>query len=252
MKINILLLSVAIIFAFGIAGGVYWWLNRPQVITFSDDSKLTLLGADYGKRHAVPGHKLPSATASSGAATGAAACRSGSSSFTTPGDTLVVWVRAKYDSPTNQPNPPTYGFLTSQSHNFQFYVYDKAGTACAYGSSRTMSGNQRGDDILAVQFDSFPRREGKLYLRAQESGSGGQEMADEKFIVSNPATKQSFEKWTAEPMPDRQTDGDLAMTLTKLVAGAALPYARNQDNPDDAMNKGVRVECHLERNGKPV
>jgi hypothetical protein len=115
-----------------------------------------------------------------------------------------------------------------------------------------MTGQQRGDDVLAILFDSFPRREAKLYVRAQESYSGGNEMADDNFLVANPAAGKSFAKWTPEPMPDRQTDGDLAMTLTKLVSGAAMPYARNQDNPDDAMNKGVQVAYHVERAGKPV
>ena len=243
MKMKILLLSVAIVFAIGLAAGAYWWLSRPQVITFSDDSKLTLLGAEYGKRHAVPGHKLPPAPARTGAATGGAARRGGSSSFNTPGDTLVVWVRAKYDYTPNQPN---------QFHNFQFYVYDPAGTACAYGSSRNVSGNQRGDDVLAVQFDAFPRREGKLYLRVQENYSSGQEMADEKFVISNPAAKKSFEKWIPEPLPVTTKDDDLSVTLTKLVAGANMSYQRNQDNPDDAMNKAVQVAYHVERAGKPV
>ena len=245
MKLKILLLSVAIIFAVGIAGGAYWWLSRPQVITFSDDSKLTLLGVDYGKRHAVPGGKLPKAPARTGAATAAGARRGGGSSFTTPSDTLVVWVRAKYDYTPNQPNQ------ANQYHGFQFYVYDPAGTACANASSRNVSGNQRGDDILAIQFNAFPRREGKLYLRAQESYSGGQEMADDKFVINNPAAAKSFAKWTPEPMPDRQSDGDLAITLTKLVSGADMPYKRNQDNPDDAMNKGVQVAYRVERAGKP-
>ena len=53
-------------------------------------------------------------------------------------------------------------------------------------------------------------------------------------------------------LANKQTDGDLAMTLTKLVAGADMPYQRNQDNPDDAMNKGVQVAFHVERNGKPA
>ena len=253
MKTKILVLSVAILLAIGIAGGMYWWLNRPQVITFGDDSKLTLLGVDYGKRHAVPGHKLPPAPASSGAATGAAARRVGSSSFTTPGDALVVWVRAKYEHAPNPPNPPNQPqFQLNQVRNFQFFVYDKSGTACVYGSSRNMSGNQRGDDILAIQFDAFPRRESKLFLRVQESGSGGQEMADEKFVVSNPAAKKSFEKWTPEPLPLAAKADDLTVTLTKLVSGAAMTYQRNQDDADDAMNKGVKVAYQVERSGKHV
>src|ERR1035438_1133959 len=115
-----------------------------------------------------------------------------------------------------------------------------------------MNGNQRGDDILAVQFDSFPRREGKLYLRVQENYSGGQEVADEKFVISNPAARKSFEKWTPEPLPATTKADDLTVTLTKLVSGAAMSYQRNQDDADDAMNKRVQVAYQVERAGKHV
>ncbi len=243
MKTKIVIGSVLFILIIGLAGGAYWWVSRPQVITFSDDSKLTLVKVDYGKRHTPPAATKPAAGAR-GAARG--------NSFTTANDALVVWVRAKYDSTPNQPNQPAGRILPNQYHNFQFYVYDKAGTACAYGSSRNFSGNQRGDDMLAVQFDAFPRREGKLYLRAQENGNGNQETADGKFIISNPAAKKSFAKWTPEPLPSTKEDGDLSVTLTKLAAGAAMPYQRNQDDPDDAMNKGVQAVFHVERDGKRV
>ncbi len=251
MKTKIVQLSVAIILALGIAGGVYWWSSRPQVITFSDDSQLTLLGVDYGKRHAVPGGKLPKATARPATAAtrgrvAASGVRTGNGSFQTPEDTLVLWVRAKYDYAPNQPGQP------SQFHNFQFYVYDPADTACGQSASRNVSGNQQGDDILALLFNAFPRREGKVVLRAMENYSGGQEMAEGTFTVPNPAAKKSFTKWTADPLPSTKEDGDLAMTLTKLVAGADMPYQRNSDNPDDAMNKGVQVAYHVERAGQKV
>ena len=42
------------------------------------------------------------------------------------------------------------------------------------------------------------------------------------------------------------------MTLTKLVSGADLPYPRDQDDPDDVINKGVQVAYRVERGGKPV
>ena len=119
-------------------------------------------------------------------------------------------------------------------------------------SSLNLTGNQSGDDVLAIQFDSFPHREGKLVLRAQENVSGSTEMADNAFLLNNPAAGKTFPTWTAEPLPDKQTDGDLAMTLTKLISGATTPYRRNQDDPDDAMNKGVQVAYRVERNGKPV
>jgi hypothetical protein len=236
MKTKILLGSVAIILILGLAAGAFWWLSRPQVITFSDDSKLTLLGADYGKRHAVPGGKLPPAPATP-AGRGRVAVRR---SFTTTTDALVVWARAKYD------------YSPNQYPSFQLAVYDKAGTACAQAYGSIASGNRDGDDIISFQFDAFPRREGKLYLRAQESGNGPQETADGKFIISNPAAKKSFEKWMAEPLPVTTKDDNLSVTLTKLVSGAAMPYQRNQDNPDDAMNKGVQVGYRVERAGKRV
>jgi hypothetical protein len=236
MKTKLLIGSVCFLLVIGLAGGAYWWLSRPQVITFSDDSQLTLLGAEYGKRHTVPGGKLPPAPATP-AGRGRGAVRR---SFTTTTDTLVVWARAKYDySPT-------------QNLNFQLAVYDQAGTACAQAYGSLASGNRSGDDIFTFQFDAFPRREVKLYLRAQENGNGSQETADGKFIIPNPAAKKSFEKWTPEPLPSTRKDGDLSLTLTKLIAGADMPYQRNQDDPDDAMNKGVQVAYHVERAGKPV
>jgi hypothetical protein len=250
MKAKILIGSVVSVLVIGLAGGAYWWLNRPQAITFSDGSKLTLLGVEYGKRHALPGGKLPPGSPrivwTVGPEVNAFSPLSGNGSFTTFNDMLVVWVRAKYDCTTNQPGQP------SQYRSFQLSVYDKDGTARGGGASPNRSDSPQGDDILAILFDAFPRREGKLYLRGQESGSGGRKISDEKFVVSNPAAKKSFAKWTPEPMPDRQTNGDWAMTLTKLVAGVNRPYQTNSDNPADARNKGVQVTFHAERAGKRV
>jgi hypothetical protein len=236
MKIKILLWSVFLILIIGLAACAYWWMSRPQVITFSDDAKVTLLAVQYGKHHAPP-----TAKAAAKPPAGAAARRGGASSFTTPTDTLVLWVRQQYDASGNQ------------SHSFQYYVYDKAGTACVQTYGRNYSGgNQRGNDIVAVQLDAFPRRQGKFVVRVQEQGNGGQEMADEKFVISNPAAGKSYAKWTPEPLPSTKEDADVSVTLTKLVAGANMPYQRDSDNPDDAVNKGVQVAFHVERAGKHV
>jgi hypothetical protein len=231
MKTKILLLSVVSILIIGIAAAAVWWFRRPQVITFSDDAKLTLVKVEYGKRHAPP--PAAKAAAARGSARG--------NSFTTDKDTLVIWVRQQYDASGNQ------------YHNFQYYVYDEADTACVQTFGRNYAGNNRGsNEVVAVQFDAFPRRQGKFVVRVQEQGNGGQEMSEQKFVVSNPAGGKSFAKWTAEPLPSTKEDGDLSVTLTKLVAGADTPYQRNQDNPDDAMNKGVQVAFHVERAGKRV
>jgi hypothetical protein len=76
-------------------------------------------------------------------------------------------------------------------------------------------------------------------------------MNEKHFVVSNPA-RGPFEKWQPEPLPATKTDDDFSVTLTKLVAGADLPYQRNQEDADDAMNKGVAATLSVQRNGSPV
>src|ERR1039457_5592344 len=189
---KIILLSVAIVLVLGIAAGAYWWLRRPQVITFSDDTTLTLLGADYGKKHTVPGGKLPPAKPRT-AAQGAARVVQTTRTFNTTADSLVVWLRAKSDQSSDTPN---------QNRTFYFYIYDKAGTA----SAQAYSSVQQGTEVFSVQFPEFPRRQGQLYLRVQENGNGGQEMSEQKFVINNPAAVKSFPKWTPEPLPVTKED----------------------------------------------
>jgi len=221
MKAKILLWCGISILVVGVAAAV-WWLQRPQAITFGDDSKVTLAGKDYGKRHTPP--------ASKGSA------RRGS--FTTTGDMLVLWFRQQYDP--------------KQWHNFQYFLYDKSGTACV-GSSGLNYGNRgrQGDELIGVEFSAFPRRQAKFLVGVQENSNGSQEIADRKFVVSNPA-RAAFANWTAEPLPATKEDEDLAVTLTRLVFGADTTYNRNQDNPDDPINKGVEARFQVQRGGKPV
>jgi hypothetical protein len=227
MKTKILLWSVVSILIIGLAAGAYWWLSRPQVIVFSDDAKLTLLKVEYGRRHAPPPTAKPAA--------GARGAQRGNS-FTTDKDALVIWVHVEYDS--------------KQYHYFQYFIYDKGGTGCAQAGPRNNRNN--GDEVVAVQFDAFPRRQGKLVVRVQEQGNGGQEMSENAFAIANPARGKSFTKWAAEPLPGTKEDDDVSVTMTKLVAGADMPYQRNQDNEEDAANKGVQAVFRVERSGKPV
>ena len=235
MKTRIIVGSVVSILIIGLAAGAFWWLRRPQVIIFSDDSKVTLLAVEYGKRHAPPAVKASTTS------TNKPPARRAGSSFTTTADTLVVWVRQEYDASGNQ------------YHGFQYYAYDKVLTACA-GNTTThyaSTGRRTGNDVVGIEFGAFPRRQGKFLLGVQEQSNNGQEMADQKFSISNPA-RGPFAGWTAEPLPATKDDDDLSVTLTKLVSAADTPYQRNQDNADDPVNKGVQAVFHVERNGKPV
>ena len=227
MKTKILLWSVGSILIIGIVAATIWWTLRPQTITFSSGAKLTLMAVEYSKKHHAPSNtKVPEGSRA----------RRGGNSFTTTNDTLVVWVRQEYDS--------------KQYHNFQYCVYDKADTACVQTYSRNYNGRQ-GNEIVAVQLDAFPRRQGKFVMRVEENSNGGQEMSDQKFVIRNPA-RGSFMKWAAESLPATKEEEDLSVTLTKLVFGANSSFTRNQDNPDDPVNKGVAATYHVERNGKPV
>jgi hypothetical protein len=225
MKLKILLLSIVAILIIALAGGAFWWLRKPQIITFDSGDKLTLLAVDYGRRHAPPDVKVPAGTRA----------RRGNS-FTTPTDTLVIWVRQEHD-------PQQYA-------NFQYYLYDKGATACIVSYGGGGNGRQ-GSEVVGVQFSAFPRRQGKFIVRVQEQSNNGQEMSDQKFVVRNPARK-SFPTWTAEPLPATKQDEDFSVTLTKLVAGATMPYQRDNDDVDDAANKGVQATFHAERSGNAV
>jgi len=236
MKMKIVLWSVVSILIVGVAGWLYLRARRPQVITFDSGDKLVLLGVDYGKRHAPPGVKPPAAT-STNATIRPRLGRNGT--FTTADDALVVWIRQEHG-----PN---------QYMNCQYYLYDSAGTACV-GNSGMNFGNrnrQMSNEVVAVQFNAFPRRERNFVLRVQKYGPQGPEVTDSKFIIRNPA-RGSFSAWTPAALPVTQDDEDLSVTLTKLVAGADMPYQRNQDDANDAMNKGVQATFQVQRNGKTV
>jgi hypothetical protein len=227
MKLKILLWSAVSILIAGIVTAAVWWELRPQVITMGDDSKLTLLAVQYGKKHAPPKVKMPAGTRGTRRV----------NSINTTNDTLVVWVRQEYDS--------------KQYHYFQYYAYDTAGAACVGANFASGGGNRQGNEVVGIRLDGFPRRQGKFFLRVQEQGNGGQELSDQKFVIRNPA-RGSFSNWTPDALPSTQEDDDLSVTLTKLASGAAMPYQRDNDDADDAMNKGVQATFHVERNGKSV
>ena len=213
MKMKILVWTVVSVFVVVVVAAVAWWALRPQVLTFDDGSTLTLMGADYGIHHVSPTTKR---------------------AFNTATNALVVWIRLKHD-----PN---------QWANYQYFLYDMKGEACVSGMQSYGGNSRRGNDVLGVQFPAFPRRARKFYVRAQEFGNGGQEMSDDKFVISNPARGAKL-GWTPTPLPDTEQDGDMSVTLKKLVAGVKTPYNRDGDDPDDAINKGVQATFNVQING---
>jgi hypothetical protein len=227
MKTKIWLWGVLAVLVIGVAAATVWWVRRPQVITLSDGSKLTLVAVEYGKKHAPPAAKAaPADTAKTPARR--------SSSFTTTNNTLVLWVRQEYDS--------------QQYHYFQYFTCDRAGTACVAAGSGPVGGRQV-NAVTGIRLDGFPRRQGKFMVRVLENSNGGQELSDQKFVIRNPV-RGSFSSWTPVPLPNVQDDGDVSVTLTKLVAGAAMPFRRYNETAGDAVNRGVQATFQVQRNGQ--
>jgi hypothetical protein len=227
MKTKIVLWSIISVLIAGIAVGVFLWSSKPQVITLKDGTKLTLVGVTYGRHHVPPKIKIAGRSS-----------RGNGAQMDSTNDTLVVWIEAEH-----KPN---------QYPNFELAVYDKADTACATSSMRTQSQVKDGVDVMGFRLDAFPRRDAKMILRVMSYGQRGQQVSKEQFVVSNPAGR-SYAKWAADPIPDTQSDGDLSVTLTKLVAGAQSPYNRgNGVTKNDPLNKCVQFDFDFQQKGQSV
>ena len=226
MKKIILWTIVSVVIA-GIAVDAYLWFHKPQIIKLSDGTKLTFVGVTYGKHHVPPKIKIAGRSS-----------RGNGARMDSTNDTLVVWIEAEH-----KPN---------QYPNFELAVYDKANTACATSSLRTQSQVKNGVDVMGFRLDAFPRWDGKMILRVISYGQRGQQASKEQFVVSNPAGR-SYAKWATDPIPDTQSDGDLSVTLTKLVAGAQSPYNRgNGVTRNDPLNKCVQLDFDFQQKGQSM
>ena len=224
-----ILWGVVIILIVGTAVAGFLWWRKPQVLTLSDGMKLTVLGVDYGKHHKAPAVKINGATRRN--------LGGGPTSFNTTNDTLVVWILSEHKA--------------NQWPNYQVLAQDKAATACA-GSWSGGSSQQikSGMEIRGIQLDAFHRRERKIILRIMNFGQRGQQFAKGQFIISNPV-RGAFPQWTAEPLPDKQSDGDLNVTLTRLNNVAS--FNRGTGVPaKDPVNRAVETVFHTEQNGMVV
>ena len=223
---KIILWSVVSILIIGLAGAAFWWLRRPQIITLSDGTKLTLLGVDYGKHHKFPTVKT------TGRRTGG-----GGGTFDTTNDTLMVWILNEHKA--------------NQYPNYQVLACDKAETACVTSQSSNSRQVKQGMEVMGVQLNAFPCRASKIILRIMNYGQRGEQIAKGEFTVSNPARGKTFPKWTAESLPDLQSDGDLDVTLTKLAGDAPSPYNRGNGIPkNDPINRTVQLSFDLQQKGQ--
>jgi hypothetical protein len=220
VKKTILWSIVSLVIA-GIAVDAFLWLRKPQVIMLNGGTKLTLLGTTYGRHHVPPKVKIAGRSS-----------RGSGAQMDSTNDTLVVWIEAEHKA--------------NQYPNFQLMIYDKANTACIGTYQSTQSQINNKVNIMGYLFNAYPRWDSSMIVRVMSHNLGGQRVAKEQFIISNPK-RVSVPKWTPEPLPDTQSDGDMAVTLTKLVFG--VPGFNGMGSSKDPMGKAVLAAFHCEQNG---
>jgi hypothetical protein len=223
MKKTLLLGAVVILVIAAIAPVVYLE-SRPQVLTLKNGTKLTLVGATYGKHHAFKGLKFTGSR------------QRGRATLDTTNDTVVVWIEAQ--------------FKNNQWPNYQLFVSDPANTACVAAWQRTGDQVRNGVSVMGFALDAFPRRDRKMILRVAEwDNRGGMQLAKGEFVVANPGPR-SFPNWQPEPIPDKQSDGDLNVTLTKCTSGAnGINFGNIKLPPKDPARKSVSVVFKAEQGG---
>jgi hypothetical protein len=188
--------------------------EHPQLITGPDGSRLSLLGVTQGTEHIGPY----------------------SNRLYAKGDTPVVWI--EIDRGTNI------------WQEYRLLVSDQAGTACVNTEVRQRSSVGQGKQIYAFVLDAFPRWDAVTVLRACIDRSA---LADGQFIITNPPAGP-IPEWTPKPLPDTENDGDLSVTLTKLIAGAPAPRGaayypgRIRAGTNELANQCVRLDFDIRQN----
>lgn len=213
-KARIVSCSAFLIIGIGLAAAA-----QPQVLQLADGTRLTLLGVTTGTRQMAPGYENL-ATANW---------------LYTPDRPSMVWILAEH-----QPGKwPSYELLIS----------DRARTGCVNLEKSTGSHVRDGVDIQGFLMRAFPRWDKEMLARVKPYGAA---ISDQEFVITNPAPA-AVEQWTPEPLPLSKSDGDLEVTLTKLIAGAPLPY-RQGEHPltNDPANQCVHLNFEFRENGQPT
>jgi hypothetical protein len=189
--------------------------EKPQVITWDDGTKLSLIGVTRGAEHIGPyGNRI----------------------YTASG-TPVVWIETDRGTNTWQ--------------DYFLLVSDKAGSGCVNTEVRQRSNFGKGSQIYTFVLDAFPRWDKETVLRASIRYGA---LAKGQFIITNPPAGP-VPDWVPKPLPDTESDGDLAVTLTKLVAGAPAPrgaayYPGRIRATNDPANECVRLYFDIRQKGE--
>jgi hypothetical protein len=194
--------------------------GEPQVIHLDDQTKLTLLGTSHGLNHMAPGFEnLRTANW-----------------IRTATNTTVVWIKEEH-GPGKRPS-------------YELLVSDRSNTGCVNLEPRQRSSVKDGVSLQSFLLTAFPRWDNETILRPRPyRGAASQE----QFVLTNPMPA-TFALWTPEPLPSAKSDSDLEVTLTKLTAGAPVPYREGSSRAptNDPANQCVHLDFDLRENGLPT
>lgn len=108
-----------------------------------------------------------------------------------------------------------------------------------------------GQCVEGWAYKYWPRRTRTFTLRIYERGSQypAADLIGE-FTIRNP-TPENFPQWTAPPLPQTSSDGDLAVTLFDLTAGVGRGSNKWWPAPNPTVSQ-TRVGFRVTRNGRPT
>jgi hypothetical protein len=212
MKTKILSRSVFLIIGIGFTA-----VGQPQVMQLDDGTKLTLLGVTSDTRQMAPGYENL-ATANW---------------LYTPDRPSIVWILAEHEQ--------------GKWPNYELLISDRAQTGCVNLEKSTGSHVRDGVDIQGFLMRAFPRWDKEMLARVKPYGAA---ISKGHFVITN-SPPGEVKNWTPEPLPINKSDGDLEVTLTKLVAGAPLPYREGEHRlTNDPANQCVHLNFDFRQNGQ--
>ena len=206
------LMLAGLFFAVSIAFG-----DDKQIITMDDGTKLTLLGTTYGTHHMAPGYEYQ---------------RTGYS-IDTASNTPVVWIVAE---------------PAQHIRSFELLVSERAKTSFVGIEPGMGSLVKSNIGLQSFVMRAFPRWDKETILRVRPYYGA---IAKGEFVITNPAPG-AVDHWIPKPLPDTESDGDLEVTLTKLVAGAPTPSSRGGIimPTNDPANQCVHLNFDFRQNGQ--
>jgi hypothetical protein len=126
-------------------------------------------------------------------------------------------------------------------------VSDRANTGCVNIEAGQGSFAKPGVSLQSFVLRAFPRWDTETILRVRPYRGT---VVKGEFVLTNPVPG-TYAQWTPKPLPDTESAGDLEVTLTKLIAGAPVPYREGGSRAptNDPANQCVHLDFNFRVNG---